>query len=519
VIRIATTCLLFMLFACTAASHTADTSANVPVGEIVVKVRQYRKANEHRLVQELSDLLAIPNTASDASDIQRNATKLAAMLKERGMKVQLLPIKGRGPVVFGSLETPGAARTVIFYCHYDGQPVEQTGWISTKPFEPALRTASIDAGGQLIHFPKAITPYQDEWRIYARSASDDKSPIVAILAALDALRSQKIPLAMNLKMVLEGEEEDGSPHLEETLLAHRDLLAADLLISADGPVHQSGRPLLYFGNRGVVGARITVYGPLHSLHSGHYGNWAPNPAMRLAQLLASMKDTDGRVLIDGFYDEVEPLGEAERRAIEQAPVNDAELMRHFGIAQPDGGGKKLLELVSSLPSLNVDGMESGWTGAQSKNIIPDRAYASLDMRLVKNIQPEKEFERLVRHIRKQGYLVIDREPTQEERLECPLIARVVLENGYPAAHTSMDLPVSEAITELLDSATGESTVRISLLGGSAPLYIFERMHLPVIGVPIVNFDNNQHSSNENVRLGNFWRGIEIYGAILGALRW
>ncbi len=188
---------------------------------VVEQVHAYRLANEHRIVRELTDLLAIPNVASDTVNIQRNAAKLAEMLEQRGIQTQLLPIPGRGPVVFGRLDTPGATRTVIFYLHYDGQPVNASEWADTKPFEPALRNAAIQAGGKLIPFPAPPTPYEDEWRLYARSAADDKGPIVVLLAALDALHAQKIPVAANLKILLDGEEENGSPNLECTLLASR----------------------------------------------------------------------------------------------------------------------------------------------------------------------------------------------------------------------------------------------------------------------------------------------------------
>jgi acetylornithine deacetylase/succinyl-diaminopimelate desuccinylase-like protein len=497
----------------------AQMSNAPPPAQVAASVRAYRQANEHAIVREFVDLLSIPNTASDAPNIQRNADKLVAMFARRGFRAQLLPITGRGPVVFAQLDAPGAKHTVIFYAHYDGQPIESAGWTDTQPFVPALRTAAIEAGGQLIPFPAASAPFDDNWRLYARSASDDKAPIIALLAAIDALRANGIPLGVNLKVALEGEEEAGSTHLEQTVLAYRKLLAGDLLIAADGPVHQSGRPLVSFGNRGVMSVRITVYGPVRPLHSGHYGNWAPNPAMRLAQLLASMKDADGRVLIAGFYDDVAPLGPAERRALEAAPYNDPDLSRQFGLAQSDGGGKKLLELINQ-PSLNIDGLESGWTGAQGKTIIPDRAIAALDLRLVKNITPDKQFARLVAHIRKQGYTVLNHEPSPDERAKFPRIAAVIrAEFGYPATRTPMDWPVSQALLRVVDAATGKTAVRLPTLGGSVPMFIFEHLGLPVIGVPIVNFDNNQHSPNENLRLGNLWQGMEIFAALLADLNW
>jgi acetylornithine deacetylase/succinyl-diaminopimelate desuccinylase-like protein len=490
--------------------------------QVAQQVRDYRIANEDRIIRELTEFLAIPNVASDTPNIQKNAAHLVEMLEARGIETHLLPITGRGPVVFGKLTSPEAKRTVIFYAHYDGQPVDPAAWTDGRPFEPALRDAAIEAGGKRIPFPENSAQhgaiYNDDWRIYARSSSDDKSPIVALLAALDALREKKIPLSVNLKVILEGEEEAGSTNLQHTLELHKNLLGGDLLITGDGPVHQSGRPLVFFGNRGDIGLDITVYGAVRALHSGHYGNWAPNPAMELSRLLASMKDADGRVLIDGYYDDVTPLGELEKKALAQMPQNDADLERELGIAKPEGGGKKLVELLTQ-PSLNIRGLRSAYVGEQAQNVVPDRAEASLDARLVMGEDPQKKFEQIAAFIRKQGYLVIDREPTMEERRSHALIAKVINEGGYRASRTHMDLPVSKALVEVVQGATVGNAVIASGLGGSVPMYIFEDLGLPWIGVPIVNYDNHQHSSDENLRLGNLWRGMEIYGVILADLNW
>ena len=370
--------------------------------------------NEDRIIRELSEFLSIPNIASDTPNIQKNAAHLIEMLEARGIETHLLPISGRGPVVFGKLITPEAKRTVTFYAHYDGQPVDPAAWTDGKPFEPVLRNAAIEAGGKQIPFPENSAQhravYNDDWRLYARSSSDDKSPIVALLAALDALRAKKIPLAVNLKVIFEGEEEAGSSSLRRTLELHKNLLGADLLITADGPVHQSGRPLVFFGNRGDVGIDVTVYGAVRALHSGHYGNWAPNPATELSQLLASMKDADGRVLIAGYYDDVAPLGEAEKKALAEMPDNDADLQRELGIAKPEGGGKKLVELIMQ-PSLNIRGLRSAYVGEQAQNVVPEKAEASLEARLVTGEDPKKKFEQIAAFIEKQGFFVIDQDPT------------------------------------------------------------------------------------------------------------
>jgi acetylornithine deacetylase/succinyl-diaminopimelate desuccinylase-like protein len=507
-----------LLFFC-GAPGLAQKRAAIPPAQVAEEVRQYRLANEDRIVRELTEFLAIPNVASDTENIQKNAAHLVEMLEARGIETHLLPISGRGPVVFGKLNSPDAKRTVIFYAHYDGQPVDPAAWTDGKPFEPVLRSDAIEAGGKRIAFPdKHPGAYNDDWRVYARSASDDKGAIVALLAALDALRAQRIPLGVNLKVIFEGEEEAGSTNLERTLQLHKNLLGGDLLAMADGPVHQSGRPLVFFGNRGDIGLDVTVYGPVRALHSGHYGNWAPNPAMELSHLLASMRDENGRVLIEGYYDDVAPLGPLEKEALSKMPDNDAELERALGIAKPEGSGKKLVELINE-PSLNVRGLRSAYVGEGAQNVVPDKAEASIDARLVKGEDPRKKFEQIVGFIRKQGFYVIDHEPTMEERREHARIAKIVDEGGYRASRTAMDLPVSKALVQVVQDASGGNAVIAPTLGGSVPMYIFEDLGLPWIGVPIANYDNHQHSSDENLRLGQFWRGMEEYGAILADLSW
>ena len=507
------------IFICGAPS-LAQKRAAIPPAQVAAEVRSYRLNNEDRIIRELDEFLAIPNVASDTENIQKNAAHLVEMLEARGIETHLLPISGRGPVVFGKLNAPDAKRTVIFYAHYDGQPVDPAAWTDGKPFEPVLRSDAIEAGGKRIPLPaRRPGAYNDNWRIYARSSSDDKSPIVALLAAIDALRAQRIPLSVNLKVIFEGEEEAGSGNLERTLQLHKNLLGGDLLITADGPVHQSGRPLVFFGNRGILGFQITTYGPIRALHSGHYGNWAPNPGFQLARLLASMKSSDGRVLIEGFYDDVTPLGNKEKKTLTEMPDNDAQLERELQFSVPEGGGQRLVELLQ-LPSLNIRGLRSAYVGAQSQNVVPDKAEAALDVRLVKGEDPDKKFEQVLAHIRKQGFYVTADVPTQEERLSHPYVARVEKDAwSYRASRTSMDLPASEALVHLVQEATGGNAVIAPTLGGSVPMYIFEDLGLPWIGVPIVNYDNHQHSSDENLRLGQFWRGIEEYGAILADLNW
>jgi acetylornithine deacetylase/succinyl-diaminopimelate desuccinylase-like protein len=497
--------LLVSVLICVAVAF--PTIAQKPVG-----VRAYRIANEASILNDFVEFLSIPNVASDTTNIRRNAATLIEMMKRRGISARLLEGAG-SPAVFGELSTPGAKTTVGIYAHYDGQPVDVSKW-ATDPFKPVLRNKPMEDGGSAISFPKAGARIDPESRIYARSASDDKAPIIAMLVALDALRTAGDRPTVNLKFLFDGEEEAGSPHLEDIVATNSSLLGADVWICADGPVHQTRRPLIYFGVRGVVTVDVTVYGADRGLHSGHYGNWAPNPAMRLAKLLASMKDDSGRVLVDGFYDDVEPLGADEVKALAEMPAIDADLMREYALTGADGAGKTLAQLINE-PSLNIDGLRSEYVGREARTIIPSEATATLDLRLVKGIDPRRQVTRVVEHIRKQGYFVVDRPPDRDTRLKHSMIALVTSAGGYRAVRTPMNLPISKRIIHAVERALDARPVLAPTLGGSVPLYILEKATgAPQVGLPIVNHDNNQHSANENLRIQNLWDGIEIFAKIM-----
>jgi len=481
------------------------------------KVRDYRRANEPQLLNEYLALLAIPNVASDTENIRKNAAFIAEMMKQRGLSPRLLegPTPNTPPAVYAEWKVPGAQRTLLLYAHYDGQPTDPKQWTGTQLWKPVYRSAALEAGGQIVPAPPANEPLNDDWRIYARSASDDKAGVMAILNAFAALKAKGVTLTSNIKFFFEGEEEAGSPHLGEIIKAHRELLAADAWIICDGPVHQSGRKQVVFGARGDVNVDVTVYAAKRPLHSGHYGNWSPNPALMLARLLASMKDDDGRVTIDDWYTDVESLGERERRAIAEAPQYDEELKRQLGLSRTEGAGKSLLELIN-VPSLNINGFASGDVGSLARNVIPTTATAVLDLRLVKGNDHRRQVERLIAHLRKQKYFVTEKEPTDAERAQHPLIARVTVRpGGYNAERTSMDLPISLAVIEAVQSTTRDKIVLLPTSGGSLPLSIVtENLKTVTISVPIANYDNNQHAENENIRLRNLWEGIETFAALM-----
>ncbi|MBA3352926.1 MAG: M20/M25/M40 family metallo-hydrolase, partial [Blastocatellia bacterium] len=416
---------------------------------------------------------------------------------------------------YGEWMTPGATKTVIFYAHYDGQPTDPAAWTGSKPWVPVLRSAALEKGGADVPMPTGTTKIDPEWRIYARSASDDKAGVFAILTAFDALIATNTKPTVNIKFFFEGEEEDGSPNLREILAKNKELLKADAFIVCDGPVHQSGRKQTVFGVRGVTSVDITVYGASRSLHSGHYGNWSPNPAFTLAKLLASMKDDKGNIVVKGWADDIEPLGSIELQAIKDAPQYDEEIKKQLGISYTEGGGKSLLDLINK-PSLNIDGFKSGDVGPLARNVIPSTANAVLDLRLVKGNDHVRQVEKLKRHIESQGFFVIARDPTETERLKHPFIAKFIHKSGgYNAQRTRMDLPVSLAVIDALQAASSMPIVRMPTLGGSLPLSIIsEALDQPTITVPIANYDNNQHAENENIRIQNLWDGIEIYANLM-----
>jgi acetylornithine deacetylase/succinyl-diaminopimelate desuccinylase-like protein len=475
--------------------------------------RQWRQQHERAIVEELMTLLAIPNVTSDRESLQRNATSIMQMMERRGVATKLVSVAGANPLVFGELRTPGATRTLVFYAHYDGQPVEPTEW-ATAPFEPVLRNRAIENGGTIVPLATGVGTIDPESRLYARSAADDKAPIVALMAALDAIRAAGLKMRSHIKFVFEGEEEAGSPHLEKMLADNKDLFSGDLWLVCDGPLYQTRQQSIIFGARGIATFDLTVYGPRAELHSGHYGNWAPNPALSLARLLSSMKDPESdRVLIEGFYDQVEPLTAVERKAVADAPPVDSALKEEFWLGSTDGRPHSLNELITR-PSLNIRGMASARVGSTATNIIPASATATLDVRLVKKMTVPRTLDVLRAHLRKQGFFVVDADPSADVRRAHARVAKLALLRGAEAARTSMDLPMSREVIRTVESVRGP-TVALPTMGGQLPLDAIERATgARTIVIPIGNHDNHQHSSNENLRIQNLWDGIELMAALL-----
>lgn len=470
----------------------------VALPAIANPIREYRQANEQRILGELVELLAIPNVASDDANIRKNAQHVMAMLEKRGIAARLLESPAGGPpAVFGELRAPGAKRTIVMYAHYDGQPVAVSDW-KTDPWTPTF-------------VPELKTPIDPETRIYARSASDDKGPIVAMLAALDALRASGARPAVHLKFFFEGEEEAGSPHLGALLEKHKSLLAADGWIFCDGPRHSSGAMQVVFGVRGTTGLTLTTFGPARALHSGHFGNWAPNPISLLIDLLASMRDGTGNIKIAGYSDDVRPPTPTELAAANALPNAEKDLRQSLAVAKPEG---EPLPSRLLLPAVNFTGFRSGTVGVDAVNAIQPEASASIDFRLVPNQTPERIRAIVEEHIRKQGFTIVPARPTHEQRLTHAKLVQLSWNEGYAAARTSIDLPFSQSVLRVVEKATGSKPLVVPTFGGSLPLVLFEKtLQTPFAIVPVVNSDNNQHAANENLRVQNLWDAFEIFAAI------
>lgn len=483
------------------------------LADAVSTARDWRVENEQSIIDGFVELLSIPNVASDTANIRRNAEYISGILQSRAFEVQLLESPGSPPAVFAERRTPGADATLMIYAHYDGQPVKAADWAS-DPWTPVLRNAPVEKGGEVIPI---TAPFNPESRLFARSAGDDKAPIIALMAALDALDAAGIPPTVNLKLFLDGEEEAGSPHLADMLARHRGILGADLWLFCDGPVHQSRRLLLSYGVRGSYGLGLTVYGPNRPLHSGHYGNWAPNPIMRLVTLIDSMRDEAGNILIAGYGDQVIPPTFAELEAIAAAPGVDASLVDELGIAEPETSER--VELAILRPALNLRGIRSGEVGDLASNTIQTSATVSIDLRLVPDQTPDFVREKLEQHVSQQGYYIVHQEPTAAERAAHERIARLDWEiSGYPAYRAPMNLPIAEQVAAIVNELADGTLIQLPTMGGSLPLYVIdEAIGAPILILPIANHDNNQHGKDENMRLQNLWDAIEIYAAVLTGL--
>jgi len=460
---------------------------------------------------ELRELLSMPNDAHFPDQVEANLLWVKAAFEDRGFSARVLPTSGP-PLLLAERRFAGAERTVLVYLQIDGQPVDPARW-DQDPFTPTLK-AREDGMWRTIEWGRLETPERDpDWRVFARSASDAKGPVAMFLAALGALDAEGLTPPFDLKVIMDFEEELGSPNLPEAVEAHRASLAADMLVIFDGPRHLSNRPTLSFGARGIATITLTVFGPRTPQHSGHWGNYVPNPALRLAQLIASMKDDSGRVVIPGFYAGVS-LNDATRSILAAVPDDEDEMRRAMGFAEPDEVAASYQESIQ-YPSINVRGMAAGWIGEEVRTIIPSTATAEIDVRLVPESDPERLIGLIRSHVEDQGYHLVETEPTEEDRQRHPKLASFASSISYEAFRTPLDSEVGSWLRRAMVRAFGEEPIRKRMSGGSIPISpLIRTLGVPAVTVPTVNADNNQHSPNENLRVGNYVDGIKTFLAIL-----
>ena len=478
-------------------------------------VRAWRQAHEKAILADFTTFLSLPNVATKVADVEKNAAYIEAELQKRGFATRTLSAgPGTPQSVFAEYDTPGAKRTVLFYAHYDGQPISQKGWI-IDPFAPSVRTALPEA--KPVEWKAG--PLDPNWRIFARGSGDDKASIQALISAFDALKANGIKPSVNIKLLYEGEEEQGSPHFGKIVELNRDLLKADALIMGDGPMHQSGLQMVGFGNRGIVGFTMTVYGPLNPLHDGHYGSFAPSPSVMLARLIASFRDDDGNILIPGIYNDVVPPTAADEAAIAAMPPIEAQLKRSLGLARNVGPAR--LADGYFKPTLNVRSIHVGDEGPDAANAIATEGFASFDIRLAQGETPARVRQLVEAYLNSLGWTIVRSAPDVETRLAHPKIVKVVWDPGESiAVRTPLDLPAAKAIVASIHRTVGYDPIELPTSGASSGIAeAVDQLHTPMIGVSIANFDDNQHAQNENLRLGNLWDGIEVYAGLLADLDW
>ncbi|HEX4106088.1 MAG TPA: M20/M25/M40 family metallo-hydrolase [Rhizomicrobium sp.] len=474
-------------------------------------VHAYTEKHRAQIVDELLKLAAIPDLHGNAQQLNKNVPLLMDMMARRGLHPEEWSTTDGIPELFGEKTVPGAKKTLLFYIHYDGQPVDPKRWQQPDPFVPVLRTDTIEAGGKIVT-GSGSTGYADGWRIYGRAAADDKGPIISFLNALDAIGGHP---KENIKLILDGEEEGGGTALREVVAKYPEKLHSDVLIILDGPQHNSGKTTMFYGARGGTSLRLTVYTAKQGLHSGNYGNWMPDANIRLAQLISSMVDADGKSTIPGFYSDVLPF-DSGAIAIMKAVPDDVEKMRAaFGVGSTDKVGDSFQQDLN-LPTFSVHTMQGGELGG----VIPASASADIQMRLVKENDPKIMVDRVINQIRAQGYLVLDRDPDVPALVANPKVAKVTARlaedgRGSGAWRTDPANPEAVFVYDAVRSVAGNNLVRIRTLGGTVPATPFiDAYHVPVVGISLANFDDNQHTDNENLRIGNLLDGVNTLAAIM-----
>ena len=455
-------------------------------------------------LDQLTDFLAIPNDGNYPEQVEANLVWCQENFTDKGFTVTRLETPGM-PLLFAEWQIDPDLPTVLFYLQIDGQPVDTSAWDQPDPYQVVYKRKEADGSFTTTTAP-AAPPYNPELRLFARSASDSKGPAVAFMTALDILEAEGIEPAYNVKVIMDFQEELGSDDLPGAVAANRDLFAADFLVIMDGTRHVSNEPTLTFGARGIATVTLEVYGPRDALHSGQYGNFAPNPVFAAARLIAAMKDEQGRVVIPGFYDGVK-LTEADKREMNKVPETREEIRAMVGVAEQEAVGDTYQEAMQ-YPSLNVRGLRAGWVGKEVRTLIPEAVTVEIDMRLVPETPGERQVALLRQFIVDRGWHLTEGEPTEEERLTYPKLISFTSSLGSVPFRTDLGTPIDHWLTAAVTRALGKEPVRMRTTGGSQPMGPFVNLlGLPAVSLRIPNPDNSIHAPNENLRLGNFREGV------------
>lgn len=426
---------------------------------------------QHRddYLDQLFNLLKRPSISSDRDAIRHCAEVLKGDMENLSIDTQIIETGGN-PVVYGEIVNDKNRFTLLIYGHYDVQSVEPLELWDSDPFEPEIR----------------------DGRIYARGAGDNKGQLMAQLLGLKTYQALYGELPINVKFVFEGEEELGSVNLPLFVSKHDKMLEADLVYTSDGSSHNSGDPLILLGVRGVLTLEMVAQGADFDNHSGNTGNIVPNPVWKLIELLNTMRDDNGRVLVEGFYDNIREPSDKELELLSKLPYDQADIAEKIGYEDLNMQGESYYHKLTMEPTFNISGIESGYTGRNAKTIIPSIATVNMDIRLVADQDPEYIFDKIEAHVQNIDPSVI-----------------VTYKGAMYPSRTSADLEIVQVVTDAVRNAYGKEPLVQPSMPGSLPDYVWtDYLNTPSIIMPYANFDQRNHSPNENLKVENFLNGIK-----------
>jgi len=469
-------------------------------------------------LDEFIEFLSYPNDANYESDIYKLMDWTEDKFKSLDFKINRLDTETI-PLMLASKHISDDYKTVLIYMHLDGQPVDLSKWNQENPFIPVYK---LNEDGKFVDYDSnklANIDYETleerDIRIFARASSDAKGPVMMLIQAMKFMNSKNIDNKFNLKLIMDFEEEKGSPSLPDAVKKHSTILKSDALLIFDGPQHESDLPTLNFGNRGISSITLKTYGPVVPQHSGHFGNYAPNPVFRMSNILSSMKDENGIVKIKGYYDGI-TISDQVKKYLDNVPDDEESMLDKMQFKKPESVGNSYQEAIQ-FPSLNVRGIRAGWVEDEVRTIVPSECIAEIDVRLVIESDGYRLHELIKKHIEGLGYVVLDHEPSKEERMKYDKIVKFNSTVSYPAFRTDIDSDLGNWLSETLTRTFGVEPVLRRTSGGSVPISPFVNvLNIPAVGVPTVNKDNNQHSPNENIKLINYIKGIESFVGILSS---